>query len=61
MNSEHAGTWHGNIISPTWHVQNSREGYGKKLDALLVQAGQSLSEYQGFGQELIGYTGTSFF
>ena len=29
MNSEHVETWHGNIISPTWNVQNSREGYRK--------------------------------
>ena len=61
MNSEKVETWHGIIISPTWHVKKSREGYGKKLDALRVQTGQSLSEYQGFGRELIGYTGTSFF
>ena len=54
MNSENVETWHGIIISPTWHVQNSREGYEKKLDALRVQTGQSLSEYQGFGRELIG-------
>ena len=29
MNSEKVETWHGNIISPTWHVQKSRDGYGK--------------------------------
>ena len=29
MNSEYVETWHGIIISPTWHVQNSRQGYGK--------------------------------
>ena len=29
MNSENVETWHGIIISPTQHVQNSREGYGK--------------------------------
>ena len=29
MNSENVETWHGIIISPTWHVQNSREGYDK--------------------------------
>ena len=29
MNSENVETWHGIIISPTWHVQNSREGYKK--------------------------------
>ena len=61
LNFENVETWHGNIISPTLHVQNSIEGYGKKLEALLVQTGQSLLEYQCFGQELIGYMGTSFF
>ena len=42
MNSEKVETWHGVIISPTWHVQKSRDGYGKnwitlvyKLDTLL--------------------------
>ena len=29
MNTENVETWHGIIISPTWHVQKSREGYGK--------------------------------
>ena len=29
MNSENVETWHGIIISPTQHVQKSREGYGK--------------------------------
>ena len=29
MNSENVETQHGVIISPTLHVQNSREGYGK--------------------------------
>ena len=29
MNSENVETWHGIIISPTWNVQNSREGYGR--------------------------------
>ena len=29
MNSENVETWHGIIISPTLHVQKSREGYGK--------------------------------
>ena len=29
MNSEKVETWHGIIISPTYHVQKSREGYGK--------------------------------
>ena len=36
-------------------------GLRQKLDALRVQTGQSLSEYQGFGRELICYTGTSMF
>ena len=41
MNSDKVETWHGIIMSPTWHVQKSREGYGKnwmhfvyKLDTL---------------------------
>ena len=29
MNSENVKTWHGIIISPTQHVQESREAYGK--------------------------------
>ena len=29
MNSENVGTWHGIIIWPTYHVQESREGYSK--------------------------------
>ena len=29
MNSENVETWHGIIISPTQHVQKSREGHGK--------------------------------
>src|SRR3989337_2651615 len=29
MNSEKVESWHGLIISPTEHVQESREGYGK--------------------------------
>ena len=61
MNSEKVETWHGIIISPAQDVQKSREGDGKKLDALRVQTGQSLSEYEGFGRELICYTGTSMF
>ena len=41
MNSENVETWHGIIISPTWHVQKSRDDYDKnwmhfvyKLDTL---------------------------
>ena len=60
MNSVNVETWHGIIISPTWHVQKSI-GLRQKLDTLHVQTGQSLSKYQGFGRELICYTGTSFF
>ena len=29
MNSEKVETWHGIIISTTWHVKKSRDGYGK--------------------------------
>ena len=28
-NCENVETWHGIIISPTWHVKNTREGYSK--------------------------------
>ena len=49
MNSDNVETWHGIIISPTWHVKKSIEGYRQKLDALRVQTGKSLLEYQGFG------------
>ena len=45
------------------HIACARKlrGLRQKLDALRVQTGQSLSEYQGFGRELICYTGTSMF
>ena len=36
-------------------------GLRRKLDALRVQNGQSLSKYQGFGQKRICYKGISFF
>ena len=29
MKSEKVETWHGIIISPTWHAKKSREGYGR--------------------------------
>ena len=29
LNSENVETWHGIVISPTWHVKKSREGYRK--------------------------------
>ena len=37
MNSEHVETWHGIIISPTQHVQKSREGYGKNWTHFLYK------------------------
>ena len=40
---------------------NEQRGSRRKLDAPHVQTGQSLSEYQGFGRELICYTDTSMF
>ena len=45
------------------HIVCAKEyrGLRQKLDALRVQTGQSFSDYQGFGRELICYTGTSFF
>ena len=36
-------------------------GLRQKLDALRIQNGHSRSKYQGFGQKLICYKGTSFF
>ena len=36
-------------------------GLRQKLDALRVQNGQSLSEYQGFIRKLVCYKGISFF
>ena len=48
MNSEKVPSWHGIIISPTQHVRESREGYGKnwmhfvyKTDNLLRSIGVS--------------------
>ena len=61
INSENVETWHGIIISPTWYVKKSREGYGKNRTHFVYKTGQCISEYHGFGQELICYTGTSFF
>ena len=37
MNSENVEDWHGIIISPTLHVQNSREGYGKNWTHFLYK------------------------
>ena len=42
-------------------MRESIEGYGKNLDALRVQNGQSLSKYQGFVWKLVCYKGISFF
>ena len=44
------------------HVDCAKKlrGLREKLDALRVQAGQSPSKYQGFGQNLVYYKGISF-
>ena len=42
MNSENVETWHGIIISPTQHVQESREGYGKNWTHLVYKLNSSL-------------------
>ena len=42
-------------------MQESWEGYGKKLDALRVQNGQSLSKYQDFIRKLVCYKRISIF
>ena len=39
MNSENVETWHGIIISPTWHVKNSREGYGRNWTHFVYKLG----------------------
>ena len=39
MNSEKVETWHGIIISPTWHVKKSREGYGKNWTHFVYKLG----------------------
>ena len=39
MNSENVETWHGNIISPTWLVKKSREGYGKNWTHFVYKLG----------------------
>ena len=37
VNSEKVETWHGIIISPTWHVQKSRDGYGENWTHLVYK------------------------
>ena len=37
MNSENVGTWHGIIISPAEHVQDSREGHGENWTHLVYK------------------------
>ena len=39
MISEKVETWHGIIISPTWHVKKSREGYGKNWKYFVYKLG----------------------
>ena len=51
------------MVSSFTHIACAKKlrGLRQKLDALRVQNGQSLSEYQGFGRKLIYYKGISFF
>ena len=39
MNSENVETWHGIMISPTWHVKKSREGYGRNWTHFMYKLG----------------------
>ena len=39
MNSEKVETWHGIIISPTWHAKKSREGYGRNWTHFMYKLG----------------------
>ena len=41
----------------SYHPHNLRE----RVERVTAKTGQTLSEYQGFGQELICYTATSMF
>ena len=48
----------------SYHPHSMRERVERvtaKTDALRVQTGQTLSEYEGFGREFICYTSTSIF
>ena len=38
-NFEKVETWHGIIISPTWHVKKSREGYGRNWTHFVYKLG----------------------
>ena len=55
MNSEKVETWHGIIISPTWHVRNTREGYNKNWTHFVYKLDNL---FQSIRRELIGYMGT---
>ena len=61
MNSEKGWklAWYHHFI----HIAYARKlrGLRQKLDALLVQNGQSLSKYQGYIRKLVCYKGISFF
>ena len=62
MNSENVETWHGIIISPTQHVQKSREGYGKNWTHFVYKLDNVFRSIQVSDEiKLICYKGISFF
>ena len=58
---ERVTTKTGRTSCTNWTISFGVSGFRQKLDALRVQTGQTLLEYQGFGRELICYMGTSMF
>ena len=61
MNSENVETWHGIIISPTQHVQKSREGYSKNWTHFVYKLDNLFRSIRVSERELICHTGTSMF
>ena len=62
MNSENVETWHGIIISPTQHVQNSREGYGKNQTHFVYKLHNLFRSIRvSYENSSVTKAGTSFF
>jgi hypothetical protein len=59
MNSEKVESWHGSIISPTWHVLKSWEVYGKNWMHFVYKMDNFFRSIRG--RNLIYYKGISFF
>ena len=61
MNSEKVESWHGIIIWPTYHVQESREGYDKNWMHFVYKTDNLFRSIRVFIQKLVCYKGISFF